>query len=952
MANTDAAAVVLGVVRQLLAETRPGEIASRRVHLDCRLEHDLGLDSLARVELLGRVERAFGVELPEHVAATAETPRDFLEAVAEARPGRQPDVSVRSLPAEPGQAGAPADTADTLTAVLDAHAGAYPGRTHAILLGEEGSETALTYGKLREEALRIAAGLAERGIGPADTVALMLPTGRAYLTAFFGILYAGAIPVPIYPPVRPSQIEEHLRRQARILDNAGVRLLVTVSEAKPLAWLLRSLVPGMKAVVAAPEIAAAPPLAHPHRPQPADTALLQYTSGSTGNPKGVVLTHANLLANIRAMGLVTGAAPSDVLVSWLPLYHDMGLIGAWLGSLYHGAVLILMSPLAFLTRPSRWLEALHRYRGTISAGPNFAFELCLRKVPDEELARFDLGSIRWLFNGAEPVMPGTLRRFMERFSRCGLRPEAMAPVYGLAECSVGLAFPQPGRPPKFDRIRREPLAREGRAVPAAPGEPDALEFVSCGVPLPAHQVRIVDAAGREVGERVQGRLQFRGPSATSGYYRNPQATAGLKDGDWLESGDLAYVAGGELYVTGRVKDVILRAGRNLYPQELEEAVGSLPGVRKGCVAAFGSPDPRSGTERLVLLVEARTEDRAELERLHARIREVAAAVAGDPPDEIAFVPPRTILKTSSGKIRRAACRELYETGRMGAPARSVWRQYASLALSAVRGRLRSMRRAAAELVAAGIAWAAFFALAPGLFLGTLLLPGLDRRWALNRSAARLFLRWVARPLVVRGIERLESAGPCVIVANHASYLDAIVLAAALPGPIRFVAKEELRRSAPVRVYLERLGVAFIERFDVERGVEELAGLAAALRGGRCLAFFPEGTFDRMPGLLPFRMGAFLAAAEAGVPVVPVAIRGTRAVLRSETWLPRRGLVEVIVGAPIRAEGSGWSDAVRLRDAAREQILRHCGEPDLGHHPPPEWLLGGAGSRTASAGGAV
>lgn len=952
MANPDAAAVVLDVVRELLAETRPAEIASRRVHLDSRLEHDLGLDSLARVELLGRVEKAFGVELAERVAATAETPRDFLEAVAKARPGRQREVSVRSLSTGAEQAVAPADAADTLTAVLDLHARAHPGRTHAILLGEEGREEAVTFGALREEGLRIAAGLAERGVGPADTVALMLPTGRAYLTAFSGILYAGAVPVPIYPPVRPSQIEEHLRRQARILENAGVRLLVTVSEAKPLAWLLRSLVPGMKAVVTVPEIAAAPAPARPHRAKPADIALLQYTSGSTGNPKGVVLTHGNLLANIRAMGLVTGAAPSDVLVSWLPLYHDMGLIGAWLGSLYHAMVLVLMSPLAFLTRPSRWLEALHRYRGTISAGPNFAFELCLRKVPDEDLDRYDLSSIRWLFNGAEPVMPGTLRRFMERFSRCGLRPEAVAPVYGLAECSVGLTFPQPGRAPRFDRILREPLAREGRAVPAPPGEPAAVEFVSCGVPLPGHQVRIVDAAGREVGERVEGRLQFKGPSATSGYYGNPQATARLKDGDWLESGDLGYVSGGEVYVTGRVKDVILRAGRNLYPQELEDAVGSLPGVRKGCVAAFGSPDPRSGTERLVLLVEARTEDRGELELLHARIREAAAEVVGDPPDEIVFVPPRTILKTSSGKIRRAACRELYEAGRIGAPARPVWRQYASLAVSAVSSRLRSVRRAAGELAAAGTAWAAFLALAPGLFLATLLVPGLERRWAINRAVARLFLRQVARPLVVRGADRAELAGPCVIVANHASYLDAIVLAAALPGPIRFVAKEELRRSAPVRVYLERLGVAFIERFDVERGIEELAGLAAALRAGQCLAFFPEGTFDRMPGLLPFRMGAFLAAAEAGAPVVPVAIRGTRSVLRSETWRPRRGPVEVIVGAPVRAAGPGWSEAVRLRDAAREEILRHCGEPDLGHQPPPEWLLGGAGSRPASAGGAA
>jgi acyl carrier protein len=951
VSNAEMAERLLDLVRQLVLETRPAEAAWLRVHLDSRLEHDLGLDSLARVELLGRIEKAFGVELSDRIAVSSDTPRALLEAISAARPAAKRELLLRPVAGEPLEVAPAIEAAGTLPAILDAHAEAHPDRTHAILLGEGGEEQPLTYGQLRAEARRIAAGLIGRGLRPAETVALMLPTGRAYLTAFFGILYAGAIPVPIYPPLRPSRIEEHLRRQARVLENASVRILVTVPEAKPLGWLLRSLVPGIREVATVPDLVADRPFAEAPPCGPDAIALLQYTSGSTGDPKGVVLTHGNLLANIRAMGVVTEARPEDVLVSWLPLYHDMGLIGAWLGSLVHGATLILLSPLAFLRRPASWLEAIHRYRGTISAGPNFAFELCLRKISDEEASRLDLGSLRWLFNGAEPVMADTLRRFLERFSRCGLRPEAVAPVYGLAECSVGLAFPPRPRPPKVDRILREPLSREGRAVPAPEGDPNAIEIVCCGVPLPGHQVRIVDTGGREVGERIQGRLQFKGPSATSGYYRNPEATSRLKDGDWLDSGDLAYVAEGEIYVTGRLKDVILRAGRNLYPQEIEDAVGALPGVRKGCVAAIGSPDPRTGTERLVLLVEANAQNPETLDSLRARIREVAARVAGDPPDEIRFVPHRTILKTSSGKIRRAACRELYESGRIGESPPALWEQYARLALSAVASRLRLVARRATEFARAAAAWAAFVGLAPGLYVATLLLPGLERRWALNRRVARWFLSALADPFVVRGVEKLEGCGPAVFVANHASYLDGIVLVAALPRPVRFVAKEELRRSAPVRLYLERLGVVFLERFDIEQGMEDLSLLAATLRAGQSVLFFPEGTFDRMPGLLPFRMGAFQVAAAARVPVVPVAIRGTRHVLRSESWTPRPGPIEVILGAPIPVEGTGWTEAVRLRDSARRDILGHCGEPDLSKEPPPHWLLGrAAGDRPASAGG--
>ena len=541
-------------------------------------------------------------------------------------------------------------------------------------------------------AAAVAAGLQERGLQHGQMVAIMLPTSLDFFYSFYGILLAGGVPVPLYPPARLSQIEDHLRRQASILDSARASILITVAEGQRLARLLGAQVEGLRSIVTVQELSSggdghvAPTL------QPEDMAFLQYTSGSTGTPKGVILTHANLLANIRAMGQVAGTTSRETFVSWLPLYHDMGLIGACMGSLYYACPLVLMSPLAFLARPQRWLWAIHQHRGTISAAPNFAYELCLRRIDDLDIEGLDLSSWQMALNGAEPISPETVTRFCERFAKYGFRPQTMTPVYGLAESSLGAAFPPPGRGVRIDRIQRDPFTRSGQAIPADEDDSTALRFVSCGRPLPGHQIRIVDATGYEVAERQVGHLQFQGPSATSGYFRNPEDTRRLFDGDWLNSGDLAYIAGGDIYVTGRVKDLIIRAGRNIYPQEIEEAVGDLPGIRKGCVAAFGSTDPVSSTERLVVVAETRETDAKAQEHLRQQIDATIIDLLGTPADDVVLAPPQTVLKTSSGKVRRAACRERYEQGDIGRPQRAVWWQVTRLAWAGVLPRLRQAWR--------------------------------------------------------------------------------------------------------------------------------------------------------------------------------------------------------------------------------------------------------------------
>ncbi|MGZ3342273.1 MAG: AMP-binding protein, partial [Reyranella sp.] len=862
---------VLRIARELAREIQPGRRAVEHAGLDSSLDKDWGFDSLSRAELLLRIERAFATRLPERLLGEAETLRDLLDAIADAKaaPFSLPDVAPRTPAAEPAEP-AP-DTAATLTEVLDWHVQQHGDRVHIVLVEGDGGETSITYRQLGERARAVALGLGRRGLEPGERVAIMLPTSAAFFTAFFGVLYAGGVPTPIYPPARLSRIEEHLRRQAGILRNARAAMLIAAPQASAMGRLLSLQVESLRSIETVDELAMDTVADPPGPPRATSMALVQYTSGSTGDPKGVVLTHANLLANIRAMGEAMDVTPSDVFVSWLPLYHDMGLIGAWLGSLYFAAPLVVMSPLAFLVRPETWLWAIHRHRATLSAAPNFAFELCLRRVEDAMIAGLDLGSLRMIANGSEAVGPETVRRFAARFAAYGFRPEAMAPVYGLAENAVGLAFPPRGRPPIIDRIDRSDLAGHARATKAAADAADALEFVACGRPLPGHQIRIIDATG-EVGERQEGRLQFRGPSATSGYLDNPEKTRELFDGPWLNSGDLAYAAGGDVFITGRSKDIIIRAGRHIYPEEIEAAIGNLEFIRKGCVAVFGAADPRAGTEQLVVVAETRLTDADALAALRQRVGETAARLLDAPPEQILLVPPGSVPKTSSGKLRRTATRDLFQDGRLGARPQSASRQLVHLTIMGLSTQVRQHARAIAGLAYALWWWIILVVTSAIVWPLVVLVPGEARRWAIVHHAARLALRLMAIRVEVTGVWPVT--GRAVIAINHSSYFDSLVLGAVVPGQPAFVAKRELDAQFVAGPFLRALGTLFVERADPEGGVEDTHKALEAARSGQTLVFFPEGTFTRVYGLRPFRLGAFAIAVEQQLGVVPVTVCGT------------------------------------------------------------------------------
>lgn len=915
----DLSAQVLDIVQRLVRELR-GDAAGSRVSLDARLEQDLGVTSLERTELVGRLERRFGHPPGDPALVVAETARALAQALS--RQGTRHTSHLRGALELPGDIRPAPRTARTLTAVLEWHAAAHPDRAHLVLRHDDRDEM-LTFGDLHREATRVAAGLRAGGVRPRDTVAIMLRSERGFFQALFGVLLAGAVPVPMYPPFRPDRIADYVARQTGILENAEARVLVTFDRVEALAKLLRERLSHTIAVTSIDELGSSGAPDSEARPLDSTAgALIQYTSGSTGDPKGVFLTHDNLLANIRAVGSRLELRDGDRVVSWLPLYHDMGLIGSWLGSLYFGLPLVVMSPLMFLSQPVRWLRTLSEYRGTISPGPNFAFDLCTRRVTDEELAGVDLSSVRLLLNGSEAVLPATLQRFAGRFGPHGLRPSALYPVYGLAECAVGLTAPAAGAPLTIDHISRESLATKGAPLSSELGP--SVSVVSCGRPLDDHEVRIVDDDGAPVVERIQGQVEFRGPSASAGYYRRPEETRAIKTADgWTRTGDLGYLSQGDLFITGRRKDIIIRAGRNLYPQELEDISSRVPGVRAGCVAAFGRPSDVSGTERVVVVAETREVDDIVRGRISQVISSAIAEAIGIPPDEVHLVRPGAVLKTSSGKIRRAATRDALLAGRLSDASGSARGQWMTVAMSALAGRLRRSGSTALAVVHTAYLCALLALALPALCA---LLATSDPRTCRRRlrmwCRGVVLLSWCRLDVV---LDQIPAERPLLLVANHASYLDPIWLLASLPIDVRFAAKAQLARYPVLGLVLRRCGFVLLERGDHDERLASAGSLERALEGGVALALFPEGTFVRSFGLLPFKLGGFRAAASTAALVVPIGIAGARAVFPDGAWVIRPGPIRVSGGAPTAVHDPSWNGALRLRDQMRDQIARLSGE---------------------------
>lgn len=567
-----------------------------------------------------------------------------------------------------------------LNARIRAHADREPSRTALTFapahLGLQ--RVALTYGEVAEQSEALARVLARR-MGRGERALLLFPAAPEFTVSFLACLAAGVIAVPVPIPVDESA----LRRVVNVARDCGVTQIVSLSFVHEFAasgapemqqlcrtyeWLLVDDLDSVDAL-AGVEDGTGGTRGLPRRISSDDIAFLQYTSGSTSNPRGVVVTHENLMSNEAAIGEAFGVRPDSRIVSWLPLHHDMGLIGGMLQPLYAGATGFVLEPLSFVQRPASWLETVSQERADISGGPNFAYDLCARKVSDEELAGLDLSSWRVAFNGAAQVFPRTLRRFDERFRSAGFRPSSHLPCYGLAEGTLLVAGSSPA--PTENRAFASASLEAGRAVEVPQDDPDAQELVAYRL-LRHASVRVVDPATTEpVGEGVTGEILVAGDSNGAGYWEDDARTADTfrialpgEEKQYLRTGDLGFLYSGQLYVQGRCKDLVIHRGRNLYPEDLEADVSVCdPGLRPGCCAVFGvanAPD-----EDLVVCQEVRREVPPEAYGAIAdRIRRTLSRIHSAAAHTVLLVPPGTVPKTSSGKVQRQATKQLFLAGEL------------------------------------------------------------------------------------------------------------------------------------------------------------------------------------------------------------------------------------------------------------------------------------------------
>lgn len=525
----------------------------------------------------------------------------------------------------------------------------------------------------------VAAALWDRGLRPGDHVALVLPEPTDFVRAFLGVVWAGYVPVPLFPPLGLGAIDAYLEHAQGIIEASRARFVVTGSRLQNLLWSLESRVDGLEAVVAIDGLfGAASEHVRLGRVRPDDTALLQFTSGSTSRPKGVVVTHQNLAANLHAIvrhGLQMDV-DRDSAVSWLPMYHDMGLIGMMLGPLLWDLPTCYLSPIDFVMFPESWLMAISDRGATATFAPNFAYALATKKVPVEIVEELDLSSVRLAGCGAEPIQRKTLEGFIEHFAPSGLRPEALLPAYGMAEATLAMSFIDVSESVTAERVCAKSYEQEGRAVPASEqedGEPQKAvhEFVCCGRTFPAHNLRIVGDDGAPLGEREVGEIVFEGPSVAAGYFEQPDQTQVTFTEDGLRTGDMGYLSDGDLYVTGRKKDLIIVNGRNIDPQTIEWKAAEVDGVRQGNVVAFSVPGEAS--EEIVVVAETRRvkDQRKELER---GIRRQVSRALNLKVSRILLVDAATLPKTSSGKLQRSKARERYLEGELGGTVRAANRR--------------------------------------------------------------------------------------------------------------------------------------------------------------------------------------------------------------------------------------------------------------------------------------
>ncbi len=550
-----------------------------------------------------------------------------------------------------------------------AQVGTHWPKSGYVFQDDAGVETSYSFPDIEADTARRAAGLQAMGLKKGDRIGLIVVEPEQFVLTFFAAVRIGVIPVPLYPPLSLGNLDAYAERTARILESAGARVLVASSRLQNLLWAQVDLVPCLERLVKAEDLVGAAKTPRYPDIQPEDICFLQYTSGSTSDPKGVIVTHGNLIANANGiMGNGLDMVPGrDKGVSWLPLYHDMGLIGFVISPILWGVDIVFIPTMRFIKRPTVWMETMHEHRASVSFAPNFAYALVARRARPHQLANWDLSCVKALGCGAEPINPETMRTFTEVMStRCKMPRNALLSAYGMAEATLAISLKPLDDFMRTHTVDAEIFQAEGRVATLDEGsEGPVFEHVSCGVPFPGHEVRVVSESGKVLEEGMEGELCLRGPSVTPGYFQNPEATAAAYKDGWLHTGDLGYLMDGEVYVTGRIKDLVILNGRNIHPQSIEWVAAQIDGVRKGNVVAFSRPGQAS--EELVIICEskaARTpEARSELAKaVKAAVQKELSVSAAD----VVIVDSGMLPKTSSGKLQRRKTRQQYMSASVGA----------------------------------------------------------------------------------------------------------------------------------------------------------------------------------------------------------------------------------------------------------------------------------------------
>jgi fatty-acyl-CoA synthase len=549
--------------------------------------------------------------------------------------------------------------APTLAAAVEALANTH--QRGFTFVDTQGAERFYSFHALHAEALKRSYGLRRLGLQKGDRISLIVAESDDFVLTLLGAVLAGVVPVPIYPRLGFKASDGYVDTVAHITNAAGSAAIVTTEQQEPHVRDAMPRCPSVTQLIDMKQLAAAAEgeALAPVEISPDDICFLQFTSGSTSLPKGVVVKHGNLAANCRAFmyeGLQANPEAGDKGISWLPLFHDMGLIGFVFGPLFTDIPVVFLPTSSFARSPRVWLEAAHRHRATLTYAPNFGYALAAKRLKERDLQGLDLSCLRVAGCGAEPIQIGTLRAFADKLAPTGFKPEYLLPCYGMAEGTLAISFTKLTESVRADHLSAEAL-QAGKAVQAA-GDAPANDIVCCGTPFENHEVRIVDDAGNVLGERQVGQIITRGPSVCGSYFENPSASAeSFKAGGWLFTGDLGYLANGELYICGRLKDVIIVRGRNFYPQDIEWCVAQIEGARRDNVVAFGVIE--DGEEKLVICAET---SRVQAAALREEIPKRVLDEIGLQPFKVELVALGTLPKTSSGKPQRRKTKALWASG--------------------------------------------------------------------------------------------------------------------------------------------------------------------------------------------------------------------------------------------------------------------------------------------------